>query len=279
MPHRDEILSNYCYHWVFFPCFQWVRKISSSIPSSRRHGVKQQTWVKGHIVGAPQQRSCLKSWWLSSLDAKKSSAKAHLSRQLEQVMSSNARFECWMATSKKTSGCCSVMPKGQCWKRTQASKEICTNPISVLHSQGWTGEAQCFTSPVNVRRSCITCFQCWSLQVTRWGCLEMRPKRSQEKHLTNRFHQLTLENIKVIDVIATWACHNCFHGLLTSHTLDDWCQSSMKPLRLLTWSNSVTKVESCSGPSTAALTAVLSEAHVWSTHALKILASRASLNS
>lgn len=65
---------------------KWVRKRSSFIPSSRRHRAKQQTWVKGHMVGAPQQRSCPKSGWLSSLDATKNSVEAHLSRQVERVM-------------------------------------------------------------------------------------------------------------------------------------------------------------------------------------------------
>lgn len=105
--------------------------------------------------------------------------------------SSNARFGCWMATLKKNSG----MAFGDAQRsilEMQTSKQgnLHQPHLFFWYSQGWTGEPQFFTSPVNVRKSCIL------PMVVATGCLEMRPKRSQEKHLTNRFHQLTLAENK-----------------------------------------------------------------------------------
>lgn len=229
------------------------------------------------MVGAPQQRSCPKSWWLSSLDTKKNSVEAHLSRQVERVMVIKCTL--WVLNGyveRRILEWRSVMPKHQCWKCTEANKEICTNPIFFFGTA--KGE------PVNrsFLRHLSTCakvayFQCWSLQAAwRWDPREAKRSTSRTDFTSEPLQKIKL--IDLIDLIATWSCHNCFHGLLTSHTLDDWCQSSMTPLRLFTWSNSVTMVGSSSGPSTAALTAVLSSPHLKHSKG-KILASRASLNS
>lgn len=60
------------------------------------------------------------------------------------------------------------------------------------------------------------------------GCLEMRPKRSQEKHLTNRFHQLTLAENKnhwshchlVLSQLLPWLADESHFGWLVPEFAD-----------------------------------------------------------
>ncbi len=186
--------------------------------------------------------------------------KAHLSHQVEQVMSSNGWFGCRMATLKKTSGCCSVMPKGSILKmHTSKRQGNLHQPHLFFLQPGWTMVNRWtafFTSPANVRRSCM--LQCWSPQgVTRWEvCLEMRPKRSTSG---TDFYQLILaENERHwwLSQLLPWlADESHFAWWLAPKEFDE-------AFAAVSFSNSVTMVESSSGPSTAALTAVLSSPHL-----------------
>ena len=133
---------------------------------------------------------------------KKNSFEAHLSRQ-ERVMvikctlwalNGYVEEEFWNGVRW-----CQKVNSGNAHKQTRKSAPT---PSFFGTAKGEPVNRSFLRHLSNVRKSCIL------PMVVATGCLEMKPKRSQEKHLTNRFHQLTLAENKthwLIDLIATWS--------------------------------------------------------------------------
>ena len=118
--------------------------------------------------------------------------KAHLSRQVEQVMSSNAWFGCRMAALKKTSGFCSVMPKRSILKMHTSKRQRNLHQPHLFFLQPRVNHGE----PVN-RIFYVTCQRAQKLHasmlVTTGHTVRSLPgDETQEKHLRNRFYQLIL---------------------------------------------------------------------------------------